>query len=411
MGLFDYLPSFGRRRPVSLNDASRPLTPSLIVESFGRSMTRDTSPDGAMSSGTVYACVRVIAETIASLPLAPYRRTDTGREKLTGSPLDTLLREPNEWQTSYEFWDHTLTQLLLRGNSFTYIERTNGGQPVALIPLNSDQVKVGRIDGRKVYQLTLTNGGTETLADEDVLHILSCPYDGLVGVSPLQYARNAITLALSQEDHGVRFFEQNSTPGGVLEHPGKLTDDAAKRLRESWDKLHSGLKGAHKTAILEEGMSFKPVTIPNEHAQWLQSRQFQVNEIARFYRVPPHMVGDLSRATFSNIEHQSIEFFTNTIRPYLVRIEQQLNRKLVTASDKGDVYVKFSLDGVLRGDRKSRFESYAIGRQQGWLSVDEIRELEELNALPNGEGKVYLSPLNMVPTSKVEPQGGSDVTA
>lgn len=220
----------------------------------------------------------------------------------------------------------------------------------------------------------------------------------------MRLAREAIGMALATEEYGARFFGNGAKPGGVLEHPGKLSKEAQDRLRTSWNEMHQGLSKQHRIAILEEGMSYKQIGIPPEDAQFLETRKFQLNEIARIFRIPPHLVGDLERATFSNVEQQSIDFVVHTIRPWLVRWEQAIKLKLFTPTERRRFFAEFVADGLLRGDIKSRYEAYAIGRQNGWLSADDIRELENMNPLPDDTGKVYLVPLNMVPADKVYEQ-------
>lgn len=213
----------------------------------------------------------------------------------------------------------------------------------------------------------------------------------------MEYARNAITLGLAAEEYGSRFFSQGTSTSGVIEHPGKLTPEAYQRLRESWNAKHSGLHGAHSTPILEEGAKFSDMGIKNEDAQFLQTRKFQVEEVARMYRVPLHKIGSLERATFNNIEEQSLEFVTDCIRPWCVRIEQEFNRKLLTAQERQQGYFfEFLIDGLLRGNMKARYESYAIGRSWGWLSPDDVRDMENLNKLEGGQGDIYLVPANMI---------------
>lgn len=396
MGLFDAI--FPWHKPNRAENPAVPLTTSVLLDAVPGGGSYDASPDGALRLSTVFACVRVISETIASLPIILYRRTEDGKERATDHPVYALLHDaPNEWQTPTVFMDRVLTSLLLRGNAYVYIERNQANQPVSLIQLDANTVSVGRTAGRKVYKV---ENVPDLIPDTEIIHIIGLPGDGLTGQSPLSYARNAIQLGLATEEFGSRFFAQGSAPSGVLEHPGQLSTEAAGRLRASWEAMHTGLAGAHKVAILEEGLKFNPISVPNNDAQFLETRKFSVAEVCRFFRVPLHMAGDLDHATFSNIEHQSIEFVTNTIRPYLVKIEQELTRKLIPAGQRGQYVVEFLLDSILRGDIKTRYEAYSIGRQQGWLSVDDIRSKENMNALPDGKGQVYLQPLNMAPAGE-----------
>lgn len=250
--------------------------------------------------------------------------------------------------------------------------------------------------GNLTYEYTTTEGRTVRLSPDDVLHIPGLGFDGIMGYSPIALERNAIGLGLAAEEYGGKFFANGARPSGVLTHPNTVKDP--KRLRESWQAAYGGSANANKVCILEEGMTYAPISIPNSEAQFLETRKFQVEEICRIFRVPPHLVCNLDRATFSNIEHSSIDFAVHTIRPWLVRIEQAANRALFSDQEKGRFYVQFNIDGLMRGDYKSRMEGYAIGRQNGWLSANDIRELENLNPLSDEDGgNAYLCNGNMIP--------------
>jgi HK97 family phage portal protein len=237
-------------------------------------------------------------------------------------------------------------------------------------------------------------GGYVTLRKDDVLHIPGLGFDGLIGYSPIAMAKNAIGMSLATEEYGAAFFANGANPGGVLEHPGVIKD--IQRVKDSWNSAYQGTAKAHKIAVLEEGMKFQAIGIPPEQAQFLETRKFQINEIARIFRVPPHMVGDLEKSSFSNIEQQSLEFVKYTLDPWVVRWEQSLQQSLVLPSEKTSVFIKFNLDGLLRGDYQSRMNGYAIGRQNGWMSANDIRELEDMNRIPAEEGgDLYLVNGNM----------------
>ncbi len=247
-----------------------------------------------------------------------------------------------------------------------------------------------------IYTYTTSEGNAVKLKPSDVLHIPGLGFDGIMGYSPIALEKNAIGLGIAAEEYGSTFFKNGARPSGVLTHPNTVKDP--KRLRENWNATYGGSSNGGKVAILEENMSFTPISLPNNEAQFLETRRFQVEEICRIYRVPPHLVGNLDRATFSNIENQSIDFAVHTIRPWLVRIEQAMNRALFADSEKGRFYVQFNLDGLMRGDYKSRMEGYAIARQNGWMSANDIRALENLNPIPDEEGgSTYLVNGNMVP--------------
>ena len=367
----------------------------------------------AIQMSTVYACVRVIAETIASLPLHVYEGSDVGSNKATKHPLYRLIHdEPNPEMTSFVWRETMLTHLLLWGNSYSQIIRNGRGQVVGLYPLLPDYMEVDRDSrGKLTYKYTNSEGLSSWLRPEDVLHIPGLGFDGIIGYSPVAMEKNAIGLGISAEEYGSKFFSNGARPSGILTHPNTVKDPAA--LRASWNAAYGGASNASRVAVLEEGMTFAPLSMPNNEAQFLETRRFQVEEICRIYRVPPHMVGDLSRATFSNIEHSSIDFAVHTIRPWLVRIEQAMNRALFPDREKGRFYVQFNLDGLMRGDYKSRMEGYAIARQNGWMSANDIRELENQNPIPAEDGgDAYLCNGNMIPikmagntlTEAAEPQ-------
>lgn len=244
--------------------------------------------------------------------------------------------------------------------------------------------------------------GSIVLSQEEVLHIPGLGFDGLIGYSPIALAKNAVGMTLACEEYGASFFGNGANPGGVLEHPGILKDPG--KVRDSWNAVYQGTRNAHKVAVLEEGMSYKQIGIPPEEAQFLETRKFQINEIARLFRIPPHMVGDLEKSSFSNIEQQSLEFVKYTLDPWVVRFEQALKKSLLLPEEKKTHFIKFNVDGLLRGDYQSRMNGYAIGRQNGWLSTNDIRELEELNPIPPEEGgDLYLINGNM---TKLKDAGG-----
>ncbi|MBN6186321.1 phage portal protein [Aneurinibacillus sp. BA2021] len=351
----------------------------------------------------VYACVRILSETVASLPLNVYQRMDVGKEKAKDHPLyDVLHNQANEEMTSFIFRETMMAHLLLWGNCYAEIEYDNGGRVRGLWPLLPDRTKPEREQGsNKLYYQTTIGGQRIRLPGYRVFHIPGLGFDGLVGYSPIQMAKKSFELGMYAERFGSDFFKNGTNVGAVVTHPGTLGDGAFDRLRRSLQEKYEGLGKAHRMMLLEEGMTFAKNMIPPNEAQFLETRKFQISEIARFFRVPPHMLADLERATFSNIEHQSIEFVTHTIRPWLVRWEQQMQKDLLTSEERKTIFISHVIDGLLRGDIKSRYEAYSIGRQNGWLSADDIRELEDMNALPDGQGKVYLLPLNMVPAQYV----------
>ena len=360
----------------------------------GKSVTAQT----AIQLSTVYACVRVISETVASLPLGVYEATDDGNLKAGDHPLYPLLHdEPNAEMTSFVFREVMLAHLLLYGNSYSQIIRSGKNTVVGLYPLLPDYMDVDRDSkGNLTYTYTTSDGKTVVIKPQDILHIPGLGFDGIIGYSPIALEKNAIGLGIASEEYGSKFFSNGARPSGILTHPNTVKNP--KAVRESWNSAYGGSSNSNRVAILEEGMTFTPLSIPNNEAQFLETRKFQVDEICRIFRVPPHLVGNLEHATFSNIEHQSIDFAVHTIRPWLVRIEQSMNRALFTDQEKGRFYVQFNIDGLMRGDYKSRMEGYAIARQNGWMSANDIRALENQNPIPKEEGgDAYLVNGNMIP--------------
>ncbi len=350
----------------------------------------------AMQTTAVYACVRILAETIASLPLHTYMNTESGKEKARDHPIYYLLSDsPNPEMTSFVFRETLMGHLLLWGNSYSQIIRNGHGKVVALYPLLPDKMTVSRSEKGEIYYVYNKEGHDYILRKEEVLHIPGLGFDGLIGYSPIAMAKNAIGMAIATEEYGAKFFANGANPGGVLEHPGIVKDP--QRIRDSWNSVYQGTSNAHRVAVLEEGMKFSPIGIPPEQAQFLETRKYQTEEICRIFRVPPHLVGDLERATFSNIEHQSISFVVHTIRPWLVRIEQSINKSLFTDKEKQNYFVSFVVEGLLRGDYESRMRGYSIGIQNGFMSPNDIRRLENLNPIPSEEGgNTYMVNGNML---------------
>ncbi|MDB8662088.1 phage portal protein [Streptococcus anginosus] len=380
---------------------------------FGRTTSGKTVNERtALQTTAVYACVRILSETIASLPLHVYRYTEGGKTKDTEHALYTLLHdEPNPDMTSFVFRETLMSHLLIWGNAYSQILRDRSGQVIGLYPLLPDQMSVHRSEKGKLFYVynrfeednpNFQEKGSIVLSQEEVLHIPGLGFDGLIGYSPIALAKNAVGMTLACEEYGASFFGNGANPGGVLEHPGILKDPA--KVRDSWNAVYQGTRNAHKVAVLEERMSYKQIGIPPEEAQFLETRKFQINEIARLFRIPPHMVGDLEKSSFSNIEQQSLEFVKYTLDPWVVRFEQALKKSLLLPEEKKTHFIKFNVDGLLRGDYQSRMNGYAIGRQNGWLSTNDIRKLEELNPIPPEEGgDLYLINGNM---TKLKDAGG-----
>lgn len=368
---------------------------------FGRTTSgKPVNERTAMQTTAVYACVRILAEAVASLPLHVYEYQDDGGKKLVHDhPLYYLLHdEPNPEMTSFVFRETLMSHLLIWGNAYAQIIRDGTGRVLGLYPLLPDKMDVQRDDRGNIYYVYSRNSdenpmfkeyGDIRLKAEDVLHIPGLGFDGLIGYSPIAMAKNAVGMTLACEEYGASFFANGANPGGVLEHPGVLKDPS--KVRESWNSVYRGVNNAHKIAVLEEGMKYQQIGIPPEEAQFLETRKFQINEIARLYRIPPHMIGDLDKSSFSNIEQQSLEFVKYTLDPWVIRWEQSLQRSLLLPGEKGKYFIKLNVDGLLRGDYQSRMNGYAVGRQNGWFSANDIREMENMNPIPDEQGgNLYL---------------------
>jgi len=374
----------------------------------GSSAGKLVTERSAMQMTAVYACVRILSEAVAELPVHVYRYNEDGsKEKAIDHPLYLLLHdEPNPEMSSFVFRETLMTHLLLWGNAYAQIIRNGKGEIIALYPLMPNKMTVDRDEnGKLFYQYqrntdeALKDTGTVVLSPRDVLHIPGLGFDGLVGYSPIAMAKNAIGLAIAAEEYGSKFYANGAAPSGVLEHPGTIKDPS--RVRESWQNTFGGSGNSNKVAVLEEGMKYTPISISPNEAQFLETRKFQINEIARIFRVPPHMVGDLEKSSFSNIEQQSLEFVKYTLDPWVIRWEQSIQRTLFSPEEKKSYFVKFNVEGLLRGDYASRMQGYATARQNGWMSANDIRELENLDLIPDEDGgNLYLINGNMLPLEK-----------
>lgn len=358
--------------------------------------------ESAMKMTAVFACVRVLAETIASLPLIVYRRNrDGSKERAPEFYLyDLLHNSPNPIMTSFQWRETMMGHLATWGNAYSKIEYDERGRILGFMPLRPDWMDVVIANNEKGYVYQRPSGQM-ILTEADVFHVAGLGFDGLTGYSPIAMARKAIGLGLAAEEFGAAFFGNGANPGGVLEHPNSLSQKAFDNLQKSVADRHGGPANASKLMILEEGMKYNQIGIPPDDAQFLETRRFQVEEVARIFRVPQHMIGELSRATWGNIEHQAIEFVVHTVRPWLVRWEQAITQQLFTESERKRYFVEFLVDGLLRGDTASRYQSYAVGRQWGWLSANDIRGLENMN--PVEGGSEYLVPLNMTAAGQEPP--------
>jgi len=372
----------------------------------GSTSGKPVNERSAMQMTAVYSCVRILAEAIAGLPLHIYKyNEDGGKEKAIDHPLYLLLHdEPNPEMSSFVFRETLMTHLLLWGNAYAQIIRNGKGEVIALYPLMPNKMTVDRDENGQLYytyqraneEAHTMEGSSVILKPYDVLHIPGLGFDGLVGYSPIAMAKNAIGMAIACEEFGAKFFANGAAPSGVLEHPGTIKDPS--KVRDAWQSQFGGSSNSGKVAVLEEGMKYTTISISPEQAQFLETRKFQINEIARIFRVPPHMVGDLEKSSFSNIEQQSLEFVKYTLDPWVLRWEQSMARALFTIDEKKEYFIKFNLEGLLRGDYQSRMNGYSIARQNGWMSANDIRELENLDRIPvELGGDLYLINGNMLP--------------
>ncbi len=388
-------------------DKPKNRTPGSSYSFFfgGTSSGKPVNEHTAMQMTAVYSCVRILAEAVAGLPLHLYKYTASGgKEKALFHPLYFLLHdEPNPEMSSFVFRETLMTHLLLWGNAYAQIIRNGKGEVIALYPLMPNRMRVDRdTKGELYYSYTrysdeapAINGMTVALRPSDVLHIPGLGFDGLVGYSPIAMAKNAIGFAMATEEYGAKFFANGAAPGGVLEHPGTIKDP--QKVKESWNMAYQGSSNAHRVAVLEEGMKYQPIGISPEQAQFLETRKFQINEIARIFRIPPHMIGDLEKSSFSNIEQQSLEFVKYTLDPWVIRWEQAISRSLLRTDEKKLLFAKFNVDGLLRGDYTSRMNGYAIGIQNGFMCPNDARALEDMDLIPDElGGNKFLCNGNMV---------------
>lgn len=375
---------------------------------FGENLANWLASQGGTESGahvtehsainvpTVYACVRVLAESVASMPLMVYSRDENGKTVATNHLLYHVLHdEPNKEMTSFAYRETMMAHLCLWGNSYSEIQYNYGGLPCALWPLRPDWMTVQRdfTTGNLVYTFASPYTGIRHLDPAQVLHIPGLSFDGLIGYSPIAVQRESLGLSQAAQDYAARFFGNDSTPGGYLVTAAPMTDEKKKiDMAKTWVEAHSG-HNQHKIAILDGGLDYKSIALNAEDAQLLATREFQRSEIAGWFRVPAHKINDLTHATFSNVEHLGMEFVTDALMPWAVRLEQGFNRMLFPTYK---YFAEFKMDGFMRGDMASRYAAYAVARGWGWMSADEIRSLENMNPLPDGKGKVYLQPLNMV---------------
>jgi len=377
-----------------------------LLDYLGTSETASgvrASQAAAYSLSGYYNGVRLISETLGSLPLNVYRRTDAGREVATSHPVQLLLhKQPNPEMSAMVFRETLMAHVIDWGNAYVEIQRGSDGSPVNLWPLLPRDTWPTRSEDGALWYETWIDGTRYLFPAADVLHVPGLGYDGRKGYPLIQVAAESIGLNASQHSYSSKYFRNGGHVSMVAETDGQLEPDGRERFKQELQATYGGLTNAHRIALLEHGVKLRATNLSHEDSQLIESMKFSVEEWARWFNLPPHKLKDLQNAHFTNIEHQNIEFVSDAIRPWAVRWEQEFDRKLFF--QKNTFYTKHVLEGLLRGDLRSRSESYAIGRNWGWLSVNEIREREEMNRLPSDTGDQYLVPLNMVPADQAGQQ-------
>lgn len=362
--------------------------------------------ESSLSLAAVWACVRVKQEDIGKLPCHLYRKQPDGsRTRATTHPLyELILSRPNRMQTAFDFKAFMQGQLDMRGNALALKELDGRGQVIALWPVPWSAVTVKTVDESRAvfYEVTFSSNRRQTFPAEAVVHLRGLSTDGIVGLSPIGQHRETIGLGMAAEKYGAAFFGNNAKPGGMLTMKQTISKEAAAQLRSDWEDRFQGPENSHKLVILDGEMDWKQIGMDNADAQFVETRKLTNQDIYRIYRMPPHKVGDLERATFSNIEQQSLEYVTDCLLSDMVRWEQTLYRDLLTPTEQAQgYYFEFLPDALMRGDLKSRYEAYAIARNWGVMSVNDIRKRENMNSIPNGD--IYLQPLNMIEAGKPTP--------
>ncbi len=373
-----------------------------IKDVLGRLLSKTgiaINPKNALQVTAVFACVRLLSESIASLPLCLYRKTKSGKEKAADRIDYGVLHDvPNPETDSFQFWQAFVANMLIYGRGYAEVVRDAGGRVVQLWNITTPYVRIERNKQTEEleYAVTAPNKDTFTLRKEQVFRVDWFSMDALNAFHPLELAQNAIGLNLASEEFAAAYFKNGAHVGGIVEYPDSFDDEAADRFRKSMREEYAGLSNSARLMFLEQGGKFQKITNTPEESQMLETRRFQVTEAARFYNVPPHMVGDLEHATFSNIEQMSLNYVIYTLRPYLVRIERAITAQLLTPAERAVIYPKFSVEALLRGDYKSRMDGYAQARQNGWMSANDIRELEDDDSIPAEEGgDAYLANGNL----------------
>lgn len=390
--------------------ASHPSNPDPWMSRFFRGQPSATGmfidAETAERNAAVFSAVRLLAETIGTLPLHLFKRLeDDGKERYRAHRVYHLLHDaPNPWQSPFEFKEMMTAHAVLRGHSFAQIVTRMDGEIEMLVPLHPGRISVieRERDEETVYRYQPKRGEPREFRRDQLFKILAHSTDGWLGRSPVDIARDAIGLAVATEEFGARFFASGTAQKGVLTHPQKLSPDAKKNLKQSWQEMNAGLRGSHGVAVLDEGLTWTQIGMRLDDAQYLETRKFQVTEIARLFRVPPHMIADLERSTFSNIEHQGQEFVTYSLSPWLVRWEQAIWRDLLTEPEQdAGIFAEYHINSLLRGDTAARFNAYNVAINSGWMTRNEARVSENRNPLPGLDDP--LQPLNMVKAGEEPP--------
>jgi len=390
-----------------------------LVDALGGGITEagvSVNHSNALKFSAVWACVNVLAQDVAGLPLMVYRRLPRGKEVASEHPLYAVLHDKsNPEMTALNFRRTLQAHVVTWGNAYAEIERNGAGDVIGLWPLLPDRTTAHRVNGRKVI-ITRVGATDITLAAENVLHITGLGFDGLRGYSVIGMARQAIGAALAAEQFGAAFFGHGARPGGVITRPDQMPEENQQRFRRSWNRIHEGLSGAQRIAILDEGMDYKSIGIPPEEAQFIATRQHSVEDIVRFFRVPPHKVQHLLRSTYSNITDENRSYVTDTLHPWLVCWEQEINTTLFRPEEQRELFAEHNAEGRLRGSPTERSDFYMKGINNGWLSPNDVREMENMGAIDGGD--TYFVPLNLMPLGSdmllpadVEPEANSRMRA
>lgn len=398
MGFMEWLGFRQPRAGPTVPDIRDNVRDSGTLFVFGRANSGEQVDEkSAMQIATVYACVRLLADSVAQLPLHLFRVVgEDGQEKANDHPLYNILyRQPNPEMTDFSFKEVLMTHLLLWGNAYVQIIRDGKNNVLGLYPLLPENVEIDRDAKGNLYyiyhaytdEVPGDNNKDITFRRDEILHIPGLGFNGLVGFSPIAMMKNSLGTNIAVEKYGSSFFKNGAQPSGVLEHPGVLKDP--QKIRDNWSSVYGGAGNAHKVAVLEENMHYKPISLPPEDSQFLSTREFGVEEICRIFRVPPHMVQDLKRATYSNIEHQSIDFVVHTLDPWLIRIEKAIIKDVLLEEEKDVYFPKFNVDGLLRGDIESRMRAYGTGISNGFFSPNDARRKENMPLIPAEEGGDY----------------------